>query len=156
MRCLTWRLIEFLQSTVKNMNHTFEKAGKRHTYDQIARRMKVIDTCSRTSLWLWSAVCILPTHMAKFQGKRRGGVTPRDRCVGCLPVIRCCCHVICLRVASCHVMMCIASSCFSKLALVRVSQFCPLCVLCPDTLARARGMSEIVFYKWPENVLGMG
>ena len=26
----------------------------------------------------------------------------------------------------------------------------------PDTLARARGMSEIVFYKWPENVLGMG
>ena len=29
-------------------------------------------------------------------------------------------------------------------------------VLSPDTLARARSTSEIVFYKWPENVLGMG
>ena len=35
-------------------------------------------------------------------------------------------------------------------------QFLLLSVLSPDTLARARGMSEIVFYKWPENVLGMG
>ena len=35
-------------------------------------------------------------------------------------------------------------------------QFRPLSVLSPDTLARARDMSEIVFYKWPENVLGMG
>ena len=44
----------------------------------------------------------------------------------------------------------------SKLACVPASSFSPLSVLSPDTLARARGMSEIVFYKWPENVLGMG
>ena len=43
-----------------------------------------------------------------------------------------------------------------KLASVPASSFLPLSVLGPDTLARARGMSEIVFYKWPENVLGMG
>ena len=42
-------------------------------------------------------------------------VTPRIRCARCLPVIRLCCHVICLRVAFCHVFICIASSCFSKL-----------------------------------------
>ena len=35
-------------------------------------------------------------------------------------------------------------------------QFFSLSILSPDTLARARDMSEIVFYKWPENVLGMG
>ena len=43
-----------------------------------------------------------------------------------------------------------------KLASVPVSPFRPLSVLSPDTLARARGMSEIFFYKWQENVLGMG
>ena len=43
-----------------------------------------------------------------------------------------------------------------KLASVQVSSFLPLSVLSPDTLARACGTSEIVFYKWPENVLGMG
>ena len=42
-------------------------------------------------------------------------VTPRDRCARCPPVIRCCCLVIRLRVASCHVIMCIASSCFQNL-----------------------------------------
>ena len=83
-------------------------------------------------------------------------VMPRDRCARCLRVFRCLCHVICLRVAFCHVIMCIASSCFSKLASVRVPQFRPLSILSPDTLARARGTSEIVFYKWPENVLVMG
>ena len=31
-----------------------------------------------------------------------------------------------------------------------------LSVLSPTTLARARGMSKILFYKWPENVLDMG
>ena len=36
------------------------------------------------------------------------------------------------------------------------AQFFPLSILSPDTLARARGMSEILFYKWPENVLGLG
>ena len=43
-----------------------------------------------------------------------------------------------------------------KLASVPASLFCPLSVLSPTTLAHARGMSEIVLYKWPENVLGMG
>ena len=39
---------------------------------------------------------------------------------------------------------------------VRVPPVRPLSVLSPDTLAHARGTSEILFYKWPENVLGMG
>ena len=39
---------------------------------------------------------------------------------------------------------------FSKLASVPVSSFLPLSVLSPDTLARARGMSGLLFYKWPE------
>ena len=80
----------------------------------------------------------------------------RDRCARCLSVIRCRCHVICLRVASCHVIICIASSCFQNLHPSEFSSFRPLSVLSPDTLARARGMSEILFYKWPENVLGLG
>ena len=33
---------------------------------------------------------------------------PRTRCARCLPVIRRCCHVICLRVAFHHVIMCIS------------------------------------------------
>ena len=33
---------------------------------------------------------------------------PRIRCARCLPVIRCCCHVICLRVAFYHVITCIS------------------------------------------------
>ena len=45
---------------------------------------------------------------------------------------------------------------FFELASARVPQFSPLSVLSPDTLARARGMSKILFYKWPKNVLGMG
>ena len=45
---------------------------------------------------------------------------------------------------------------FSKLASIPVSSFLLLSVLSPDTLARACSMSEIVFYKWLENVLGMG
>ena len=36
------------------------------------------------------------------------GVTPRDRCARCPPIIRCCCLVICSRVAYCHVIMCIS------------------------------------------------
>ena len=35
-------------------------------------------------------------------------VTPRIRCARCLPVIRRRCHVICLRVAFYHVIMCIS------------------------------------------------
>lgn len=43
-----------------------------------------------------------------------------------------------------------------KLASAPVSSSSPLSVLSPTTLAHARDMSEILFYKWPENVLGMG
>ena len=58
---------------------------------------------------------------------------------------------------SCHLLACYISSClhvhciimFSKLASVPVSSFSPLSVLSPDTIACARGMSEILFYKWP-------
>ena len=49
-----------------------------------------------------------------------GAVTPRIRCARCLPVIRHSCHVICLRVAFCHVIICISSACFPKLASVQV------------------------------------
>ena len=81
---------------------------------------------------------------------------PRIRCARCLPVIRCHCHVICLRVTSlpCHHVHCIIM--FSKLASAPASSFSPLSVLSPDTLARARGASEYLFYEWPENVLGKG
>ena len=64
------------------------------------------------------------------------------------------CHLLACCISSCHHVHCIIM--FSKLASVQVSPFLPLSVLSPDTLARARGMSKILFYKWPENVLGMG
>ena len=64
------------------------------------------------------------------------------------------CHWLACCISPCHHVHCIIM--FSKLAFVRVSQFSSLSVLSPDTLARARGMSEILFYKWPENVLGLG
>ena len=76
---------------------------------------------------------------------RSKAVTPRDRCARCLPVIRCLCHVICLRVASCHVIIRIASTCFQNLHPPGFPQFRPLSVLSPDTLARARGTSGIYF-----------
>ena len=40
--------------------------------------------------------------------KWRSVVTPQFRCARCLPVIRPCCHVICLCVAFYHVIMCIS------------------------------------------------
>ena len=58
------------------------------------------------------------------------------------------CHLLACRILSCHHVHCIIM--FSKHASVPVSSFLPLSVLSPDTLARARGMSEIAFYKWPE------
>ena len=64
------------------------------------------------------------------------------------------CHLLACCILSCHHVHCIIM--FSKLASVRVSQFRPLSVLSPDTLACAHGMSVILFYKWPENILGMG
>ena len=67
--------------------------------------------------------------------------------------------VVALSLLACHAFHVMSSSALHhhvlKLASVPVSSFFPLSVLSPDTLARARGMSEIVFYKWPENVLGM-
>ena len=60
-------------------------------------------------------------HIAVFLRRRKGrkrtkagetrpvpAVTPQIRCARCLPVIRRCCHDICLRVAFCHVIMCIS------------------------------------------------
>src|SRR3954465_4290152 len=64
------------------------------------------------------------------------------------------CHLLACRILPCHHLHCIIM--FSKLVSVPVSLFSPLSVLSPHTLARARGTSEILFYKWPENVLGMG
>ena len=82
-------------------------------------------------------------------------VTPQVRCARCPPVIRRRCHVIFLCVALCHVIMCIPSACFSKLASVPVSQFSLLSVPSPITLARIRRTSEFFFYEREKNVLGM-
>ena len=62
-------------------------------------------------------------------------VTPRIRCARCLPVIRCCCHVICLCVSFYHVIMCIAlHTCSSHASepFPRCS-FCDPALLCPPT-----------------------
>ena len=56
---------------------------------------------------------VLPTCFA-YRWLAGVCVTPRIRCARCLLVIRRCCHVICLRVAFCHVIICISSTCFSK------------------------------------------
>ena len=64
------------------------------------------------------------------------------------------CHLLACCILPCHHPHCICM--FSKLASVPVSSFLPLSVLSRDTLARARAMSAILFYKWPENDLGMG
>ena len=64
------------------------------------------------------------------------------------------CHLLACCILPCHPPHCIIM--FSKLASVPVSSFRPSSVLSPDTLARARGMSEISFYKWPVNVLVIG
>ena len=60
-------------------------------------------------------------------------VTPRIRCARCLPVIHRCCHVICLRVAFYHVIMCIALHTCSSHASEHFPR-CPFCnpaFLCP-------------------------
>ena len=64
------------------------------------------------------------------------------------------CHSLAFCILSCHHVHCIIM--FSKLASVPASPFLPLSVLSPTTLARARDTSEILFYKWPEKVLGLG
>ena len=82
-------------------------------------------------------------------------VTPRIRCARCLPVIRHRCHVICLHVAFFHVIICISSACFSKLASVRVPQFSLLSILSPTTLARARRPYQTLLREREKNILGM-
>ena len=73
-------------------------------------------------------------------------VTPRIRCARCLTVIRRCCHVICLRVAYCHVIICISSACFSKLASVRVLSVLSVVRSESEPLsARPSPLSDLVF-----------
>ena len=55
------------------------------------------------------------------------GVTPRDRCARCLPVIRCCCHVIaCVSCISYHVIMGVS---FAYMFISCIRAFSPLSVL---------------------------
>ena len=63
--------------------------------------------------------------------------------------------VLVMHLVSCHHLHFIRMS-FKNLHPFVFRRFSPLSVLSPTTLARARGMFEIVFYKWLENVLGMG
>ena len=90
------------------------------------------------------------------RGPTRWAITPQIRCARCLPAIRRCCHVICLRVAFCHVIICISSACFSKPASVRVLPV--LSVVRSEhrhSRTRPRHLRNII-YKWHKNVLGMG
>ena len=69
------------------------------------------------------------------------------------------CRLFCILFLLCissHVIICISSACYSKLASVRVLPVLSVVRSEPDTLARARGTSEILFYKRHKNVLGMG
>src|SRR3954471_19098393 len=68
-------------------------------------------------------------------------VMPRIRCARCPPVIRRRCHVMCLRVALCHVIICISYHVITCIALHTCSshaselfprcQFCNPAFLCP-------------------------
>ena len=70
---------------------------------------------------------------------------PRIRCARCPPAIRRRCHVICLRVAFWHVIICISSACFSKLASVRVLPVLSVVRSESGPLARARRPSQTLF-----------
>ena len=65
------------------------------------------------------------------------------------------CYLLACCISSCHHLHSIIMF-FKNLHSSGFSEFSPLFVLSPTTLARACGMSEIVYYKWPENVLGLG
>ena len=65
------------------------------------------------------------------------------------------CHSLACCISSCHHLHSIIMF-FKNLHSSGFPEFSPLFVLSPTTLARARGMSEILFYKWRENVLRMG
>ena len=82
-------------------------------------------------------------------------MTPRIRCARCSPVIRRRCHVICLCVALRHVIMCISSACFSKLASVRVLPVLSV-VRSEPNLSRAPVALLFSFREREKNVLGMG
>ena len=62
--------------------------------------------------------------------------------------------VLVMHLVSCHHLHFIRM--FFKIASVRVPPVLSIVRFEPDTLARARGTSEILFYKWHKNVLGMG
>ena len=68
-------------------------------------------------------------------------VTPRIRCARCQPFIRRRCHVICLRVAFYHVIMCIALQTCSSHA----SDHFPHCPFCNPTLPRAPAHPSCLF-----------
>ena len=59
---------------------------------------------------------------------------PRIRCTRCLPVIRRHCHVICLRVAFCHVIIYIVSSCALHTCSSHASEHFPRCPFCNPAL----------------------
>ena len=80
-------------------------------------------------------------------------VTPRIRCARCLPVIFRCCHVICLRIAFLHVIMCI-SFCIRVRLMHPV--FFPLSVSQSDTPTCTRCTPLISFSEREKNILGMG
>src|SRR3954469_11735451 len=68
----------------------------------------------------------------------RAGVTPRIRCASCPPVIRRRCHVMCLRVALCHVIICISYHVIMCIAFAYVFVSCirafPRCPFCNSAL----------------------
>ena len=69
--------------------------------------------------------------------------------------------ICCFAFPSCYASHLMSSSAshphvFQNLHPFGFSRFSSLSVRSPDTLARARGTSEILFYKWHKNVLGMG
>ena len=87
-------------------------------------------------------------------------VTPRIRCARFLPVIRCRCHVICLRVAFCHVIICISYHVIMCIAFAYVFVSCirafsPLSVLQSGT-PMSPGAPFVSFHVRVLNVLGMG
>ena len=76
----------------------------------------------------------------------------RIRCARCLPVIRLCCHVICLRVAFYHVFMCI-SFCI-RVHLMHPSFF-PVAVLQFNTPMSSGVPLFVSCCEWVLNFLGM-
>ena len=79
-------------------------------------------------------------------------VTPRIRCARCLSVIRRCCHVICLRVAFYHVIMCI-SFCI-RVRLMHPSLF-PVVRFAIRHSYVLRRPPLLSFREWVLNFLGM-